>query len=119
MRRLLDIANIPGMLSKNGCIVALVSTNKDTNYELSNAISEGWSIRTIETRSDGGEKTAVIALWKGWKWQPHYVKTVSSTMDFFNEENQVGSCVITKEQTAGYGRKNSTWTSFRRPLPTP
>lgn len=116
IRRLLDIASIPGMLSENGCVIALVSTSKDTNYELSNAILEGWSIRTIETRSDGGEKTAVISLWKGWKWGPHFKKSVNSTMESVNEDTQVGNCIISQEQTAGYGRKNSRWISVKGDL---
>ncbi len=116
VRRLLDIASIPGMLSKNGCIIALVSTSNDTNYELSKAISEGWSTRTIETKSNGGERTAVIALWKGWKWEPHFEKSVSSTMEFFTDDFQVGNCIISDEQTAGYGRKKSPWVSVNGDL---
>ncbi|MBJ60620.1 MAG: hypothetical protein CMB54_01660 [Euryarchaeota archaeon] len=116
VRRLLKLASIPGMLSENGCIIALVSTSDDTDYELSKAISEGWSLRIIETRSNGGEKTAVVALWKGWKWEPHYEKSVSSTMEFCTDDMQVGNCIISSEQTGGYGRKSSPWISVNGDL---
>ena len=116
LRKLLDVANIPGILTQTGCIVALVSASQDTNYEISRAISEGWSVRTIETLSKGGERTAVIALWKGWKWEPSFEKSVISTMKLLNEDSQVGNCIISQEQTAGYGRKNSPWISVNGDL---
>ena len=116
IRKLLDVANIPGFLSPKGCIIALVLASEDTNCEISNAISEGWSVRTIETRSNGGERTVVIALWKGWKWKPFFKKSVTSTMRLINEDTQVGNCIISQEQTAGYGRKKSTWISLKGDL---
>ena len=127
IRKLIELANKPGMLRENGCIIALISPSKETNDELSKAISEGWSIRTIDTRSQGGERTAVIALWKGWRWNPIKEKTVASTMTLLNKESQQGECIISEEQTAGYGRNNSTWNSqkgdftgtWKIPGPTP
>ena len=116
IKRLLELADIPGMLKRKGCIIALISSSIETNQELSAAATQGWSIRTLETRSEGGERTAVIALWKGWKWAPIRQKTVDSTMTILDSKHSTGKCIISEEQTAGHGRNNSTWVSQKGDL---
>ena len=116
IRKLLNLGNIQGMLAEKGCILALISAGEQSSQELNSAISEGWSVRTIETRSQGGERTAVIALWKGWKWDPIRKNSVSSTMTILDKNDHAGACIISQEQTAGRGRNNSTWISKKGDL---
>lgn len=111
IRLLIELASKKGMLNEQGCIIALVSSGDKTNIELGKAIAEGWSIRPIETRCNGGERTTVIALWKGWEWDPIVNKSVSTTMDVLDEKDRPGRCAIAKEQFGGYGRNKDNWIS--------
>ena len=111
IRLLLELSSKSGLLHENGCIIALVSSGDQTNKELGKAISEGWSIRPIETRCDGGERTTVIALWKGWEWDPIVNYSIATTMDVLDEKDQPGRCAIAKEQLEGYGRNKENWVS--------
>ena len=111
IRLLLKLGSKPGILSNKGCIIALVSPSPRTNRELGFAISEGWSVRPIQTRCNGGERTTVIALWRGWEWNPIIKNSISSTMELLEQNAPVGKCAIAIEQTNGYGRNNSNWIS--------
>lgn len=111
IRLLLKLGSKPGILSNQGCIIALVSPSHQTNRELGFAISEGWSVRPIQTRCNGGERTTVIALWKGWEWNPIIKNSISSTMELLEQNAPLGSCAIAIDQTNGYGRNNSNWIS--------
>lgn len=111
IRLLLNLGSKPGILSNQGCIIALVSPSDQTNKELGIAISEGWSVRPIQTRCNGGERTTVVALWKGWRWNPIINNSIPSTMKLLQQNAPSGSCAIAIEQTNGYGRNNSNWIS--------
>ena len=112
IRLLLKLGSKPGILSNQGCIIALVSPSHRTNRELGIAISEGWSVRPIQTRCNGGERTTVIALWRGWEWDPIIKNSISSTMELLEQNTPAGKCAIAIEQTNGYGRNNSNWISL-------
>ncbi len=111
IRLLLKLGSKPGILNDHGCIIALVSPSNQTNRELGIAISEGWSVRPIQTRCNGGERTTVVALWRGWKWDPMIKNSISSTMNLLGQDAPSGRCAIALEQTNGYGRNNSNWIS--------
>ena len=105
----IDQLKLNDCLAEDGCIIMIASDDAETRLALSQVDREGWCSRRINGHSRGGERLAVVCIWRPWQYNPKKITKTKSTMDELPFDSKCGDVVIAEVQTAGRGRRGNDW----------